>query len=85
MDATFVKSSVMDAKIDLTVVIDVSTFKIGGWKKLQSSDPQLLVLFMDDNEPWLLVTNSKQGCSFLVTQYLERISGSSDQHMNKLM
>ena len=38
MDETFVKNSVMNAKIDPKGVMDVSIFKIGGWNILQPSN-----------------------------------------------
>ena len=34
-DGKFVKNFVMDAKIDPKVVVDLSSFKIGGWNSLQ--------------------------------------------------
>ena len=39
---------------------------------------------MDENEPWLLIRITNRDV-FNVTQYLERHSVSSDQHMKKLM
>ena len=39
---------------------------------------------MDENEPWLLVGIPNR-TPFFVTQYFERHSASSDQHMKKLM
>ena len=41
-------------------------------------------IFIDENEPWLLIGIPIRH-PFLVTQYLERHSVSSDQHMKKLM
>ena len=35
MDGKFVKNFMMDATIDPKVVMDLSTFKIGGWNSLQ--------------------------------------------------
>ena len=40
--------------------------------------------FLDENEPWLLIGIPSRD-PFLETQYLERNSVSSDQHMKKLM
>ena len=40
--------------------------------------------FIDENEPWLLIGIPSRD-PFLVTQYLERHSVSSAQHMKKLM
>ena len=79
-----VKNIVMDAKIDPKIVIDLSMFKIGGWNSLQPSSQNLLEEFIDKNEPWLLIGIPSRD-SFCVTQYLERHSESSDQHMKKLM
>ena len=36
MSEEFVKSSVMSAKIDAKVVVELSMFKIGGWNNLYS-------------------------------------------------
>ena len=78
MDGKFVKNFVIDAKIDPKVVVDLSIFKIGGWNSLQPIDQNLL------EEPWLLIGSPSKD-PFLVTQYLERYSASSCQHMKKLM
>ena len=75
MDGTFVKTFMMDAKIDP---------KVGGWNSLQPINQNLLGEFIDKNEPWLLIGIPSRD-PFLVTQYLERHSVSSDQHMKKLM
>ena len=40
--------------------------------------------FIDENEPWLFIGIPSRD-PFFVTQYLERHSVSSDQHMKKLM
>ena len=80
MDGKFAKSFVMTAKIVPKVVMDLSIFKIGGWNSLQLINQNLLEEFIDEKEPWLLI-----GIPFFVTQYLERHSVSSDQHMKKLM
>ena len=74
----------MDAKIDPKVVMDLSIFKIGGWNSLQPNNQNLLEKFIDENEPWLLIGIPSRD-PFLVTQYLERHSVNSDQHMKKLM
>ena len=84
MDGRFVKDFVMDAKIDPKVVMDLSIFKIGGWNSLQPINQNLLEVFIDENEPWLLIGIPSRD-PFLLTQYLERHSVSSDQHMKKLM
>ena len=39
---------------------------------------------IDENEPWLLIGIPSRG-PFLLTQYLERHSVSSDRHMKKMM
>ena len=84
MNETLVKNSVMNAQIDPKVVMDLSIFKIGGWNSLQPSNQQLLEEIIDENEPWLLIRIPSRDL-FVVTQYLERHSVSSDQHMKKLM
>ena len=84
MNVKFVKNFVMNAKIDPKVVMDLSIFKIGGWNSLQPINQELLEEFIDENEPWLLIGIPSRD-PFLVTQYLERHSVSSDQHMRKLM
>ena len=84
MDEEFVKNFVMDAKIDPKVVNDLSIFRMGGWNSLQSINQKLLGDFIDENEPWLLIGIPSRD-PFLVAQYLERHSVSSDQHMKKLM
>ena len=84
MHDKFVKNFVLDAKIDPKVVMDLSIFKIGGWNSSQLSNRRLLEEFVDENEPLLLIGTPSRD-PFLVTQYLERHSVSSDQHMMKLM
>ena len=84
MDEKIVKNFVMNAKIDPKVVMDQSIFKIGGWTSVQPSDRKFLEEFIDENEPWLLIGIPSRD-PFLVTQYLERHSVSSDQHMKKLI
>ena len=84
IDGKFVKNFVMDAKIDPKVVMDLSIFKIGGWKSLQPINQNSLEIFIDENEPFLLIRIPSRD-PFLVNQYLERHSVSSDRHMKKLM
>ena len=84
MDGQFLKDFVMDAKIDPKVVMDLSIILIGVWNSLQTSNQNLLEEFVDKNEPWLLFGIPSRD-PFLVTQYLERHTESSDQHMKKLM
>ena len=84
MFAKFVKNFVMYAKIGPKVVMDLSIFKIGGWNSLKPSNRKMLGEFVDENEPWLLIGVLSRD-PFLVTQYLERHSVSSDQHKKKLM
>ena len=62
----------------------LSIFKIGAWDSLQPINQNLLEEFTDENELWLLIGIPSRD-PFLVTQYLERHSVSSDQHMKKLM
>ena len=42
MTGKFVKSFVMNAKIDPKVVMDLSIFQIGRWNSLQPSNQQVL-------------------------------------------
>ena len=78
MDGKFVKNFVMDAKIDPKVVMDLSVFKTGGWNSLQPINQNVLEEFIiDENDPWLLIGISSRD-PILVTQYLERHSGSSE-------
>ena len=84
MDGKIVKNFVMDANINPKVVMVLSIFKIGGWNSWQPSNQKLLEEFVVENEPWLLI-GVPSGDPFFVTQYLERHSVSSDQHMKKLM
>ena len=42
MNEEFVKDSVMSAKTDLTVLMELSTFIIGGWNNLQPSNQRSL-------------------------------------------
>ena len=51
---------------------------------MRPSNQNLLEEFIDKNEPWLLIGIPSRD-PFLVKQYLERHSESSDQHMKKLM
>ena len=44
MDGKFVKNFVMNAIIDPKVVMDLSTFQIGGWNSLQPSNQKMLEL-----------------------------------------
>ena len=55
MSVEFVKNSVMNGNIDPKVVMERSTFNIGGWNNFQPSSQHLLEHFVDDNEPWLLI------------------------------
>ena len=84
MSEQLVQNSVMNAQIDPKVVMDLSIFQIGGWNSLQPINQNLLEEFIDENEPWLLIGIPSRD-PFLVTQFLERHSVSSDQHMKKLM
>ena len=56
----FMTNFVMDAKIDPKVVMNLSIFKIGGWNSLQPINHKLLEEFLDENESWFLIWNSKQ-------------------------
>ena len=78
MDGEVVKNSVMCAKFDPTVVVDLYIFKICGWNNLQPSTENML----DENEPWLLRGITYRDV-FSVTQYLEIHPESANQHMKK--
>ena len=82
MNEEFVKNSVLNAKVDPTVVMEVSYSKFCGWNNLQQSKQNSLRVFMDDEEPWLWIGNPNRD-PFLGTQHMERHSASSD-HMKKL-
>ena len=84
MHKKIVKNFAVDANFGPKVVMDLSKFKIGGWNSLQPSNQKLLNEFTDKNDPWLLIGISNRD-PFFVTQFLERHSASSDQHMKKLM
>ena len=84
MDGKFVRNFVMDDIVDPKVVMGLSKFKISGWISLQPINQNLLEEFIDKNKPWLLIGIPGRD-PFLVTQYLERHSANSDQHMKKLM
>ena len=62
---------VTDAKIDPKVKMDLSFFKIGGWKILQPSNRRWSEDFLDETKPWLLIRVLSRD-SFLMMQYLER-------------
>ena len=53
-----VKNSVLNAKIDPKVVMDLSIFKIAGWNNLQPSIQKILEDFL--HEPWVVDRNSKK-------------------------
>ena len=84
MNGEIVQNIVMNAKIDAKVVVDLYMFKIGGWNHLQPKNQRSLEVFVDENQPWLLMGIPSRD-PFLVTHYLERRSVSSDQHMKKVM
>ena len=77
------KNFVMDAKMDPKVVMDLSIFKIGGWNSPQPINQNLFEKFIDENEPRSLIEIPSRN-PFIVTQYLERHSVSSDRHMKNL-
>ena len=72
MDEKIVENLVMNAKIDPKGVRDLFIYKVGGRNILQPSNRKLLIRIPSRD-------------SFLVTQYLERHSVSSDRHMKNLM
>ena len=63
---------------------DVQISALRGWNSLQPMNQNLLEEFIDKSEPWLLIGIPSRD-PFFVTQFLERHSVSSDQHMKKLM
>ena len=83
-DAKRMEISVMDAKIDLKVVMDQSIFKIGGWNESQPRSQKSFENVIDENLPWLLLGIPRRD-PFFVTHYSERRSESSDQHMKTLV
>ena len=84
MDVELVQNGVMDEKFVKNFVMDLSMSKIGGWNSLQPINQKLREEFIDEHELWLLIGIPRRN-PFFVTQYLERHSASSDQHMKKLM
>ena len=80
MDGKFLQNFMIDAQIDPKFVMDLSIFKIGGGLINQ----EMLEEFLDESEPCLLIGIPSRD-PFLVTQYLERHSVSSDRHMKNLM
>ena len=42
MNEKFVKTSVMNKKIDPKVVMELSTFRIGGWHNFTSQQPKFI-------------------------------------------
>ena len=84
MNEKFVKNFEMNAKIDPKVVMDLSIIKVGGWNSLPPISQELVEEFIDENEPWLLIGIPSRD-PFFVTQYLQRHSVSSHQHMKKLV
>ena len=73
----------MDAEIVPKVVMDLSTFKIGGWNSLQPMNQNLLEEFIDENEPWLLIGIPSRD-SFFMIQHLERHFVCDDQNVKEL-
>ena len=62
------ENSVVDAKIDPKVVMDLAIFQIGGWNEVQPIDQKSLENFIDENMPWLLVGIPSRD-PFLVAHY----------------
>ena len=84
MNEEFVKNSVMNGNIDPKVVMERSTFNIGGWNNFQPSSQHSLEDHVDENEPWLLIGIPNRDL-FFVTRCLGRHFASSDQHVEELM
>ena len=79
------KNFVMNAKIDPKVVTDLTLFSSVEWSGTFGSPAiNICWIFFEWNELWLLIGNPSRD-PFLVTQYLERHSVGSDQHVKKLM
>ena len=68
------KNFVMNAKIDPKVVMDLSKFKIRGWKSLQAMNQTLLEEFLDENELQLLLLGILSRDSFLVMHYVKELT-----------
>ena len=64
--------------------MDLSIFKIEEWNSLKPINQNLLEEFIDENEPWWMIGIPSRD-PFLVTQYFEGHSVTSDRHMKKLM
>ena len=62
------------------------SFNFQSWwtEKLQPTNQALLEKVMDETEWWLLIGIPNRD-PFFLTQYFERYSASSDQHLKKLM
>ena len=73
MDEKVVENSVMNAKTDPKVVMDLSIHQIGGWNNVQSRTfPKLLEEFMDENEPLLNEGIPKRGWKFWTLIWMSR-------------
>ena len=71
MDGQFVKNSVVGAKIDPKVVMDLSMVKIGGWNTLEPSNRILSEGSVNENKPRLSIKILSRD-PFFTIQYLER-------------
>ena len=74
MDAKFVKNFVMGAKIDPKVEMDLSLFKVGGWKILQLSIRKLLEESIEEDELQLLFLGTLSRDSFLVMHHVKELT-----------
>ena len=72
VDEPLVKISVMNARIDPKVLMDLSIFKIGGWNLSHTSNQHLLESYMDGNEACLSIGIPNRG-PFFVTQDMENM------------
>ena len=70
MGEHFVKNFVMDAEIDPKVEMDLSIFKIGGWKILQLSDRKLVEEFIEEATTVALLIGIPSRGSSLVMRYV---------------
>ena len=84
MNGNIVQNIVINAKIDPKVAMDLYMFKIGGWNHLEPKNQKSLEVFLDENQPWLLIGIPKRD-PFLVTQHLDRHPANFRSTQEKLM
>ena len=74
MGEHFVKNFVMGDKIDPKFEMDLSIFKVGGWKILQLSNRKLLEESIEEDELQLLLISILNRDSFLVMHYVKELT-----------